>query len=317
MLLQSFLERFQEAQPRMSRNQRAIAQYILERPEDCAFLTARELGQRVGVSESTVVRFAMAVGFPGYPDLQRALQDSLKQRLSTVERMQAGREAVRELSDTLQAVWRNDVANINRTFQNLPKEAFDRAVGLLAKARRTYVIGLRTSACVAVLLTTALHYLGKDAVRVDLGIGDFWEQLDAAGPDDVVVGISVPRYTRWTADMLRFVRQRRIPTIVITDSPLSPLAALADVTLPTVTDFNAFIESFAAPLSVVNALILGVALHDEAQTMSVLREREALWRERRLYEDADYGPRGDGAGADGQWERRLMPAMDDDKPRGG
>ncbi|REJ33243.1 MAG: hypothetical protein DIU82_10995, partial [Bacillota bacterium] len=150
-----------------------------------------------------------------------------------------------------------------------------------------------------------------------LGIGDFWEQLDAAGPDDVVVGISVPRYTRWTADMLRFVRQRRIPTIVITDSPLSPLAALADVTLPTVTDFNAFIESFAAPLSVVNALILGVALHDEAQTMSVLREREALWRERRLYEDADYGPRGDGAGADGQWERRLMPAMDDDKPRGG
>ena len=317
MPLKSFLERFQEAQPRMSRNQRAIAEYILERPEDCAFLTARELGQRVGVSESTVVRFAMAVGFPGYPDMQRALQDSLKQRLSTVHRMQAGREAVRELSDTLQAVWRNDVANINRTFENLPKEAFDRAVGLLAKARRTYVIGLRTSACVAVLLTTALHYLGKDAVRVDLGIGDFWERLDSAGPEDVVVGISVPRYTRWTADMLRFVRQRRIPTIVITDSPLSPLAALADVTLPTVTDFNAFIESFAAPLSVVNALILGVALHDETQTMNVLREREALWRERRLYLDAEYGPRGDGAGTDGQWERRLMPAMDDDKPRGG
>src|SRR5690606_23166248 len=179
------------------------------------FLTARELGLRVGVSESTVVRFATAVGFPGYPEMQRALQEKLKQRLSTVERMQAGREAVRELSDTLQAVWRNDVTNINRTFQNLSKEDFDRAVTMIAEARRTYVIGLRTSACVALLLTTALHYLGKDAVRVDLGIGDFWERLDMAGPEDVVVGISVPRYTRWTMEMLRTVRQRRIPTIVL------------------------------------------------------------------------------------------------------
>lgn len=313
----TLLERFQAAQTRMSRNQRAIADYILQRPEDCAFLTARELGQRVGVSESTVVRFAAAVGFPGYPDMQRALQDSLKQRLSTVERMQAGKEAVRELSDTLQAVWRNDVANINRTFQNLPKEDFDRAVQMLAKARRTYVIGLRTSACVAVLLTTALHYLGKDAIRVELGIGDFLEQLDPAGPDDVVVGVSVPRYTRWTAEMLRHVRRRQVPTIVLTDSPLSPLALLADVTLPAATDFNAFIESFAAPISVVNALILGVALYDEAHTMRVLREREELWREQRLYDDFDHSPRGDAVGDDGPWERRLMPWTEDAARKGG
>ncbi|MFS8664261.1 MAG: MurR/RpiR family transcriptional regulator [Limnochordales bacterium] len=305
----SLLERFQSLQPRMSRNQRVIADYILHHPEDCAFLTARELGRRVGVSESTVVRFAAAVGFPGYPEMQRALQETLKQRLSTVERMQAGREAVRQLSDTLQAVWRNDVTNINRTFQNLSKEDFDRAVTMLAEARRTYVIGLRTSACVALLLTTALHYLGKDAVRVDLGIGDFWEKLDMAGPEDVVVGISVPRYTRWTMDMLRAVRQRQIPTIVLTDSPVSPLAAFADVTLPAMTDFNAFIESFAAPLSVVNALILGVALHDEARTMQALRQREALWRERQLYAELDYGSRGDGFGEEAQWERRLIPVQ--------
>jgi len=315
--MNSLLQRFQAAQPRLSRNQRAIAEYILQRPEECAFLTARELGLRVGVSESTVVRFATAVGFPGYPDLQRALQEKLKQRLSTVERMQAGREAVRRLSDTLEAVWRNDVANINRTFQNLSREDFDRAVAMIAQARRTYVIGLRTSACVAVLLTTALHYLGKDAVRVDLGIGDFWEQLDLAGPQDVVIGISVPRYTRWTMDMLRDVRRRQVPVIVLTDSPMSPLATLADVTLAAVTDFNAFVESFAAPLSVANALILGVALYDEARTMDALQKREALWRERRLYEDLDHGPRGDGQAGNGQWERRLLPMAEDDHPKGG
>lgn len=249
--------------------------------------------------------------------MQRALQEKLKQRLSTVERMQAGREAVRELSDTLQAVWRNDVTNINRTFQNLSKEDFDRAVTMIAEARRTYVIGLRTSACVALLLTTALHYLGKDAVRVDLGIGDFWERLDMAGPEDVVVGISVPRYTRWTMEMLRTVRQRRIPTIVLTDSPVSPLAAVADVTLPAMTDFNAFVESFVAPLSVVNALILGVALRDEVHTMQALRQREALWRERHLYADSETGLRGDATAVDGHWERWLIPATEDENSRGG
>lgn len=280
-------------------------------------MTAGELGRRVGVSESTVVRFAVAVGFPGYPDLQRALQEELKQRLSTVERMQAGREGIRQLGDTLQAVWQNDVANVNRTFQNLPKEDFDRAVTMLAEARRIYVIGLRTSGCVAVLLTTALHYLGKEAFRIDLGIGDFWERLDMAGPDDVVIGVSVPRYTSWTTDMLAYARRKQVPTIVLTDNPVSPLAEFADVTLPAVTDFNAFIESFVAPLSLVNALILGVALHDEGRTLNVLRQREVLWRERQLYDKPDHAQWGDAAQGETHLEPRLIPVTADENRTGG
>lgn len=301
----------------MSRNQRTIAEFIMARPEECAFLTAGELGRRVGISESTVVRFAVAVGFPGYPELQRAMQEELKQRLSTVERMQAGREGIRQLSDTLQAVWQNDVANVNRTFQNLPKDDFDRAVSMLAEARRVYVIGLRTSACVAVLLTTALQYLGKEALRIDMGIGDFWERLDMAGTDDVVVGVSVPRYTRWTMEMLRFARDKSVQTIVLTDNPVSPLAEFADVTLPAVTDFNAFVESFVAPLSVVNAIILGVALHDEARTLHVLRQRETLWRERELYDKPDHAHWGDAAEGETQREHRLIPATGDEYRTGG
>lgn len=281
--LLSLLERFQSLQPRMSRNQRVIADYILHHPEDCAFLTARELGRRVGVSESTVVRFAAAVGFPGYPEMQRALQETLKQRLSTVERMQAGREAVRQLSDTLQAVWRNDVTNINRTFQNLSKEDFDRAVTMLAEARRTYVIGLRTSACVALLLTTALHYLGKDAVRVDLGIGDFWEKLDMAGPEDVVVGITFPRYARGTAEAFRLAARRGARTILITDSVVSPLVDEARIVLTARSESPSFADSLVAPLSLINALITAVALAQPERVRAALRELEDIWDQQGAY----------------------------------
>lgn len=311
------VDRFRAQHLRMSRNQRTIAEFIMSRPEECAFMTAAELGRHVGVSESTVVRFAVAVGFPGYPELQRAMQEELRQRLSTVERMQAGREEIRQLSDTLDAVWHNDVANVNRTFQNLPKEDFDRAVAMLAEARHIYVIGLRTSACVAVLLTTALSYLGKQAFRIDMGIGDFWERLDVAGPDDVVVGVSVPRYTRWTTEMLQHAKRKQIPTIVLTDNPVSPLAEFADVTLPAVTDFNAFIESFVAPLSLVNALILGVALHDESHTLNTLRRREALWREHQLYDRPEHGHWGDAEPGETSRDHRLLPVIGDEHRRGG
>ncbi|REJ33928.1 MAG: hypothetical protein DIU83_05120 [Bacillota bacterium] len=305
------VDRFRAQHWRMSRNQRTIAEYIMARPEECAFLTASELGRRVGVSESTVVRFAATVGFAGYPELQRALQEELRQRLSTVERLEAGREGIRQLGDPLQAVWQNDVNNLNRTFQNLSKEDFDRAVAMLAEARHIYVIGLRTSAAVAVLLTTALRYLGKTVIRIDLGVGDYWEQLDAAGPEDVVFGISVPRYTRWATDMLRYAHRRGVPTVVLTDNPVSPLSEFADVTLPAVTDFNSFIESFVAPLSLVNALILGVALHDEQRTLEVLRGREDLWREKQLYDSPEYVDWGDASQGNALRERRLLPLTGD------
>lgn len=308
----TIVERMQSLYDRMSRNQRALAEYIAARPDEAAFLTAGELGQRVGVSESTVVRFAAAIGFGGYPELQRTIQKQLKQRLSTVERMRAGSEEMQRPGDRLQAVWANDVANINRTFENLPRPQFDEAVRMLAEARRVYVIGLRTSACVAVLLTTALHYLGREAFNVDMGSGDFWERLDMAGPDDIVVGVSVPRYTRWTTDMLRHVREQGLRTVVITDSLMSPLARFADVTLPAATHFNAFIESFAAPLSIVNALVLGVALHDETRTLDTLRRREALWRERGLYDRPEHVNWGDAVAGDGVREHRLMPLTEDD-----
>lgn len=277
-------ETLRAALPRMGPNQRAIAELLLERPEECAFLTASELGRRVGVSESTVVRFATSVGFTGYPELQQAVQEELRARLSTVERMRFGVEQAHERGEVLYAVWQNDVANINRTFQQLDPATFERAVDLLSGARRTYVVGLRTSACLAVLLTTALLYLGRDVVRVELGIGDHWERLDLIGPGDVAFAISVPRYTRWTVELVKYAKRKGASTVALTDSPVSPLGAVADVVLSAVTHFNAFIESFAAPLSLLNALILGVAMRDERHSLEVLSRREALWRERQIYE---------------------------------
>ena len=266
--------------------------------QECAFLTAGELGRRVGVSESTVVRFATAVGFPGYPELQRALQEELRQRLSTVERMEAGPRRH-------PAAGRHAAGRLAKRRGQRQPHVPNAAEGRLRPGRghagrspaylrhRAAHVGVR-----GVLLATALRYLGKSAFRIDLGVGDFWERLDVAGPEDVIFGISVPRYTRWTAEMLDYARRKHIPTVVLTDNPVSPLSELADVTLPAVTDFYAFIESFYTPLSLVNVPILGVALHDEQRTLQVLRLREDLWREKQLYDRPEYVHWGDAGEGD-------------------
>ncbi len=264
-------------------SQKVVAEYLLSRREEAAFETAAEVARATGVSESTVVRLASGLGLEGYPALQSLVQRPLRDRLSTVRRMERAAEGLQGDVDLVDRVRARDIENLERTYASLSREAFERAVAMLAGADRLIAIGLRTSRSLAVLFATALGYVGKDVTLLDLGNGDAFDRLERIAAGAVAVGFSVPRYTRATADLLAFAHDRGAATIAVTDSPVSPLGRIADVTLTAVSDMDAFFESFTAPLSLVNAIVLAVALRDEPASLAALRRREELWREASVY----------------------------------
>lgn len=274
-------------------SQTVVAEYLLERREHAAFATAAEVARRTGVSESTVVRLAGSLGLDGYPALQALVQRTLRDRLSTVRRMERAAAGLQGEADLIERVRVRDLENLERSYEALSRASFERAVDLIAGAERLVAIGLRTSHALAVLFTTALGYVGKDATLLDLGIGDPYDRLERLDERSVAVGFSVPRYTRATTELLAFARERGAATIAFTDSPVSPLGRIADVTLTAVTDMDAFFESFTAPLSVVNALVLAVAMRDEEASLAALGRREELWRQHDVYvrPQAGTGPR--------------------------
>lgn len=264
-------------------SQRTVGEYLLTQREQAAFQTAAEVARATRVSESTVVRLAGSLGLDGYPVLQALVQRHLRDRLSTVQRMASAARGLHDDADVLERVRLRDLENLERTYASLARESFDRAVELVANAQRVIAVGLRTSHSLAVLFSAALGYVGKDVALLDLGAGDAFDRLDRADASWTVVGFSVPRYTRATAELLGFARDRGARTVALTDSAVSPLGRLADVTLTCVTAMDAFFESFTAPLSVVNALVLAVAMRDEAASLDALRRREELWRRANVY----------------------------------
>lgn len=309
LLTMSLDELLRGAWDSLTPSQKVVAEYLLDRREEAAFETAAEVARATGVSESTVVRLAGGLGLEGYPALQSLVQRPLRDRLSTVRRMERAAEGLQGDADLIDRVRARDIENLERTYASLSREAFDRAVAMLAGADRLIAIGLRTSRSLAVLFATALGYVGKDVTLLDLGNGDALDRLERIAAGAVAVGFSVPRYTRATAELLAFARDRGAATIAVTDSPVSPLGRIADVTLTAVTDMDAFFESFTAPLSLVNAVVLAVALRDEPASLAALRRREELWREADVYVRPTVGagprihggaearaPLGDGAG---------------------
>ncbi|MEJ2287738.1 MAG: MurR/RpiR family transcriptional regulator [Deinococcales bacterium] len=276
-------ELLREAWEDLTPSQRVVAEYLLGRRDSAAFETAAEVARNTGVSESTVVRLAGGLGLDGYPALQALVRRMLRDRLSTVRRMEHAARDLQGDTDLLERVRVRDTENLDRTYASLSRVAFDRAVELLARAERRVAIGLRTSHSLAVLFATALGYVGRDVELLDLGIGDAFDRLDRLGPGSVAVGFSVPRYTSATAELLAFARDRGAHTIAFTDSPVSTLGRIADVTLTAVTDMDAFFESFTAPLSLVNAVVLAVAMADERASLAALGRREDLWRRAGVY----------------------------------
>ncbi|APM38976.1 MurR/RpiR family transcriptional regulator [Clostridium kluyveri] len=268
--------------PRLSKGQKLIAEYILKHYDKAAFMTAAKLGVNVGVSESTVVRFANELGFSGYPKLQKSLQELIKNKLTTVQRIELSNDFVSQESP-LKSVLKSDMENIRATLEKINHKTFDDVVNSIFKADKIYIIGLRSSTAIADFLGFYLNLILDNVKVVGYGISDIFEQMINLTSDDLVIGIGSPRYAVRTIEALAFAKSRNARVVAITDSLLSPLAARADYTLIAQSNMTSFVDSLVAPLSVINALIIAVGLQEKEKISSTFSDLETIWQEYQVY----------------------------------
>ncbi|QIB26049.1 MurR/RpiR family transcriptional regulator [Caloranaerobacter azorensis] len=271
---------------RLSKGQRLIAEYILNHYDKAAFMTASKLGEMVGVSESTVVRFANALGFAGYPSLQRALQELIKNKLTTVQRLSMSNN-YSDNSNLLKKILKADMDNIRSTIEEISNDEFEKVVDCIYNANRVYIIGLRSSTTLANYLGFYLSLILDNVKVVTYGISDIFEQLLRVNKGDVVIGISYPRYSRRTLEALNYVKQQECKIIGITDSFLSPISGIADYTLIAKSNMISFVDSLVAPLSLINALIIAIGMKEKTEIAEYFQKLETLWYEYNVYDCKD------------------------------
>ena len=266
-----------------SKGQKRIGSFILEHYDKAAFMTAAKLGETVGVSESTVVRFAAELGFEGYPQLQKSLQDIIRNRLTTVQRMEIIDEQLSGGVDVLHRVMSSDADKIRRTQEEIPGEDFDAVVNTIIGARRIYILGLRSSGVLAGFLSFYFNHIFEDVVNVGAAQGETFEQMLRIGPEDVLIAISFPRYSQRTLKAVHYAKKQGACIIGITDSTSAPLAAMSNQVLLARSEMASFVDSMAAPLSVINALIVALGLRRKEELSEHFRLMEGIWDEYRVY----------------------------------
>ena len=275
-------------EPSFSKGQRRIAQFIRTRYDEAAFMTAGRLGQEVGVSESTVVRFATQLGFGGYPGLQKALQELIRSKLTIVQRMEVARAQMPD-DRVLQDVATGDIQNIRRTLEQLNPADFDRAVDAVVNARQIYVFGAGSCKALAGFL---FHYLqmllgGRAHQLTASSQSDIYGELLDIGPEDTLLVITFPRYSSKAAKTLQYARSKGARVVAMTDSRLSPLSQTAHYTLIAKSDMASFVDSLVAPLSVINALIVALGMRKQQEVSDIFNKLETIWDEYQVYEKLD------------------------------
>lgn len=283
------LTRIEECMPRFSKGQKRIAAYIGEHYDKAAFMTALRLGATIGVSESTVVRFATELGFEGYPQLQRALQEMIRNRLTSVQRMEVANDRFGG-SDVLQKVLQTDMDTIKKTLEETDGAAFEAAVSDIIAARRIYIIGIRSSAALAAFLGHYFTQMFPDARNVDTAsTSGIFEQLLRVGREDVLLCITFSRYSRRTLKAAEFAKSRGARVVAITDSLQAPVAQVADEVLVAKSDMASFVDSLVAPLSLINALIVAIGLQKQEELSETYARLESIWDEYNVYDKGDGG----------------------------
>lgn len=268
-----------------SKGQKEIARFMMENYDKAAFMTAGALGRQVGVSESTVVRFACALGYDGYPKLQKHLQEIIKNKLTTVQRLNL-MEGM-EPEKIIDTVLKMEISNLKTTRANLNLALFQRVVEYLVHARQIFVIGFRSSAPLAQFLVYYLSYIFESPQLVTLGTADIYAQLVHVTDEDVVIGLGYPRYSTQTVEGVKFARARGAKIVTLTDNRMSPLYELADICILTKSDMNSFVDSLVAPLSIINALIIMTGLEKKESLLENFSVMEQVWREKNVYARQD------------------------------
>ena len=271
----------------LSKGQKQLAAYITENYDRAAFITASKMGRIVGVSESTVVRFAYALGYDGYPELQKSLQELIRNKLTSVQRIQLTGDL--QPNDVLRSVLKSDVSNIRATIDSIDNASFNAAINALLEAKKVYIVGLMSAAPLAQFLA---YYLGfvMDHVRMVSGaMGNIYEDLFRISGEDVCIGISFPRYSNRTIDALDFARGKDATIIAITDSVSSPIAEKAEHALIARSDMAGFADSLVAPLSLINAIIVACSLRRREQVSNTLSQLEGIWGSHGVYVTKESG----------------------------
>lgn len=274
----------EEKGPSFSKGQRRIAEYITDSYDKAAFMTASRLGKTVGVSESTVVRFAVELGFDGYPEMQKAMQEMVMNRLTSVQRIEVANNRIGN-QDILSKVLQSDADKIRQTSETISRAHFRLAVEAVLKARRIYILGVRSAAPLANFTGYYMNYMFEDVRVITVsGAGEMFENLVNITPDDVVIAFSFPRYSSATLKAAQYCRALGATVIGITNSTISPLAQNSDHVLIAKSDMVSLVDSLVAPLSVVNALLVALASAREKEVQKSLETLERVWEEYNIYE---------------------------------
>ena len=277
------LKKIEENYKGFSKRQKLIADYILKNYDKAAFLTAAKLGTAVGVSESTVVRFATELGYKGYPGFQKALEELVRTKLNSIQRMEVTYGRITQ-SEILESVLNSDVDKIKQTLTNIDQKAFEMAVDTILNARKIYIIGIRSCSPLAEFLSFYLNLICDNVIPVRTNSSsEIFEQLIRVGEDDVVIGISFPRYSMRTLKALEFASNRKAKVITLTDSIHSPINLYSSCNLIARSDMASIVESIVAPLSVINALVVALCMKKQNEVITTLETLEEIWDEYQVY----------------------------------
>ena len=268
-----------------SKAQKLIAQYIYNNYEKAAFMTAATLGEALNISESTVVRFASFLDYSGYREMQRDLHELVKTKLTTVQRINLEGQHINEQS--LVKVMERDMDNIRKSIDELDYQKFQKAIDIIMKSRNIFVIGLRSSSFISGYLHFYLSFLFENVRLVTSGPNDIFEQLVKITKDDVIIGISYPRYSKKTLEALDYAKDKGSSIISITDSEISPAAQLSNVNLIAISDMASFVDSLVAPMSLVNAFIIALGNEKKEDLTKYFEGLENVWKKYNVYNDAD------------------------------
>ena len=267
-----------------SKGQRLIARYIMDSYDKAAFMTANKLGKTVGVSESTVVRFAVELGFDGYPSMQKAMRDMVMNRLTSVQRIEVASDRMAD-QDVLSTVLQSDIDKLRRTAETVSREEFEAAVEAVLGAKRVYIIGVRSTAPLANFLGYYLNYMFNNVHIVTAsGTSEMFEKIVGVNAKDVVIAFSFPRYSSATVKAAQYCRSTGANVIAITDKAESPLGQTADHVICAKSDMVSLVDSLVAPLSVVNALIVAIAGKREKELHRTFETLEHIWDQYHVYE---------------------------------
>lgn len=282
--MSTLLSQIENVYPTLTKSHKRIAEFILNNYEKAAYYTAAKLGTETDISESTVVRFATYMGFEGYPEFQMALQEDIKGKLTTLQRMEVSSLKLID-EDVLEKVMKNDRSSIKETLENVSREDFNNAADAINAADKIYILGVRSSAPLANFIYFYLKMVYDNVVLItSASSSEEFEQIFKIRENDVCLAISFPRYSKQVAKTLEYAKEKGAKIIAITDSNTSPIAPLANFVLTAKSNMVSFMDSLVAPLSLINALILAATLEKRDEVLDTFAELETVWDKYDVYE---------------------------------